>query len=156
MNRYSHYGFTSNGNIYFFDYALSAEKQSVLNFYSPENIKSPYDYWLPDSDGTLIWVRTDYIASEDALLTFWVNVEADFFPDGNSVYPQYNYSSALIHCDNLTIEELNTKIPLQTNKYGQIVTPELDRRDNGDKRVILLDSAYRIDFSPFTISLESD
>ena len=152
LTGYSCYGFTADGSIYFFDYALSAENRSILNFYSPENVRLPYDSWSPDGNGALIWNRVDYIASEDALLTFWVNVDEDFSPDGNTVYPQYEYCTALIHCGDLSVEEQSTGIPLRTNKYGQIVTPELDRRDSSKKKVVLIDDEYQIDFSPLEIT----
>ena len=152
LTGYSCYGFTADGSIYFFDYALSAENRSILNFYSPENVRLPYDSWSPDGNGALIWNRVDYIASEDALLTFWVNVDEDFSPDGNTVYPQYEYCTALIHCGDLSVEEQSTGIPLRTNKYSQIVTPELDRRDSSDRKVVLIDDEYQIDFSPLGIT----
>ena len=152
LTGYSCYGFTADGSIYFFDYALSAENRSILNFYSPENVRLPYDSWSPDGNGALIWNRVDYIASEDALLTFWVNVDEDFSPDGNTVYPQYEYCTALIHCGDLSVEEQSTGIPLRTNKYGQIVTPELDRRDSSERKVVLIDDEYQIDFSPLGIT----
>ena len=152
LTGYSCYGFTADGSIYFFDYALSAENRSILNFYSPENVRLPYDSWSPDGNGALIWNRVDYIASEDALLTFWVNVDEDFSPDGNTVYPQYEYCTALIHCGDLSVEEQSTGIQLRTNKYGQIVTPELDRRDSSEKKVVLIDDEYQIDFSPLEIT----
>ena len=151
LSGYSCYGFTADGSIYFFDYALSEENRSVLSFYSPENVHSPYESWSPDG-GVLIWNRVDYIASEDALLTFWASVDEDFFPNASSVYPQYEYRAALIHCGGFSVEELSTEIPLQTNKYSQIVTPELDPHDGSGKSVVLLDEAYRIGFSPFAIS----
>ena len=152
LTGYSCYGFTADGSIYFFDYALSAENRSILNFYSPENVRLPYDSWSPDGNGALIWNRVDYIASEDALLTFWVNVDEDFSPDGNTVYPQYEYCTALIHCGDLSVEEQSTGIPLRTNKYSQIVTPELDRRDSSERKVVLIDDEYQIDFSPLGIT----
>ena len=152
LTGYSCYGFTADGSIYFFDYALSAENRSILNFYSPENVRLPYDSWSPDGNGALIWNGVDYIASEDALLTFWVNVDEDFSPDGNTVYPQYEYCTALIHCGDLSVEEQSTGIPLRTNKYSQIVTPELDRRDSSDRKVVLIDDEYQIDFSPLGIT----
>ena len=152
LTGYSCYGFTADGSIYFFDYALSAENRSILNFYSPENVRLPYDSWSPDGNGVLIWNRVDYIASEDALLTFWVNVDEDFSPDGNTVYPQYEYCTALIHCGDLSVEEQSTGIPLRTNKYSQIVTPELDRRDSSERKVALIDDEYQIDFSPLGIT----
>ena len=152
LTGYSCYGFTADGSIYFFDYALSAENRSILNFYSPENVRLPYDSWSPDGNGALIWNRVDYIASEDALLTFWVNVDEDFSPDGNTVYPQYEYCTALIHCGDLSVEEQSTGIPLRTNEYSQIVTPELDRRDSSERKVVLIDDEYQIDFSPLGIT----
>ena len=152
LSGYSCYGFTADGSVYFFDYALSAENRSVLSFYSPENVHSPYGSWSPDGGGTLIWNQVDYIASEDALLTFWVSVDEDFSPDGSSVYPQYKYRAALIHCGDLSVEELSTGILLRTNKYSQIVTPELDPRDGSGARAVLIDEEYQIGFSPFAIS----
>ena len=152
LSGYSCCGFTADSNIYFFDYALSEERQTVLNFYSPEDVKSPYGSRSPSAGGALIWNRVDYIASQDSLLTFWADVDEDFSPEQSSVYPQYKYRAALIRCSDLSVEELNTEIPLRTNKYGQIVTPELDRRSGSEKRVLLIDSEYQIGFSPFAIS----
>ena len=153
FNGFSSYGFTAEGTVYIFYYSITEGEQSVLNFYAPENTKAPCQSWSPNAEGVLVWNRVDYIPSADALLIFWADVSESFLSENiaDTVYPQYKYRAALIHCSDFSVEEIDTGIALATNRYGQIITPELDRRDERCELISFLDNTYKLKLSPFGI-----